>query len=69
LQNWGGIPHPKGMIAEKLPEVRYLAEIPSRDRKQEEKLYIKSSVFYKERYQYTELVLYVDPEPIKISRK
>jgi hypothetical protein len=23
LQNWGGIPHPKGMIAEKLPEVRH----------------------------------------------
>lgn len=23
LQNWGGIPHPKGMIAEKLPEVMH----------------------------------------------
>ena len=24
LQNWGGMPHPKGMIAEKLPEVVHL---------------------------------------------
>lgn len=22
LQNWGGIPHPKGMIAEEIPKVR-----------------------------------------------
>lgn len=22
LQNWGGIPHPKGMIAEEIPTVR-----------------------------------------------
>jgi hypothetical protein len=30
LQNWGGIPHPKGMIAEKLPEVRhFFREMPS----------------------------------------
>jgi hypothetical protein len=37
LQNWGGIPHPKGMIAEKLPEVRYFfADMPSRRQKQEE---------------------------------
>jgi hypothetical protein len=35
LQNWGGIPHPKGMIAEKLPEVRYFFAI-KRDKKQEE---------------------------------
>jgi len=24
LQNWGGVPHPRGMIAEELPSVRFL---------------------------------------------
>lgn len=24
LQNWGGIPHPKGMIPEKIPDVRFV---------------------------------------------